>query len=41
MRFEELREQFDMPVYAMDFSSLAAALESGFDNECREFEAAV
>ena len=41
MRFEELREQFDVPVFAMDFSSFAAALESGFGNECRGFEAAV
>ncbi|PYS44255.1 MAG: DUF512 domain-containing protein [Acidobacteria bacterium] len=36
MRFEELREQFDVPVFAMDFSSFAAALESGFANECRD-----
>ena len=36
MRFEELREQFDVPVFAMDFSSFAAALESGFGNECRD-----
>ncbi len=30
MRFEELQKQFNVPLYAFDFSSLAVALESGF-----------
>ncbi len=30
MHFEELQKQFDIPLYAFDFSSLAVALESGF-----------
>jgi putative radical SAM enzyme (TIGR03279 family) len=29
MRLEDLREQFDVPLYAFDFSSLAGALKSG------------
>jgi hypothetical protein len=29
MHFEELQKQFDVPLYAFDFSSLAGALSSG------------
>jgi putative radical SAM enzyme (TIGR03279 family) len=32
MRFEELQKQFDVPVYAMDPSSLASVIESGSVN---------
>ena len=30
MRFEELQEQFNVPIYAFDFSSFASAIKSGF-----------
>src|SRR5258708_37726947 len=30
MRFEEVQKQFSVPLYAFDFSTLAATLESGF-----------
>jgi putative radical SAM enzyme (TIGR03279 family) len=30
MRFEELQKQFDVPLYAFDFSALAGVLKSGF-----------
>ena len=40
MQFEELCAQFDVPLYAMDFSSFAAAVESGFSNEHRALDAA-
>ena len=30
MRFEEVQKQFTVPLYAFDFSTLAATLESGF-----------
>jgi hypothetical protein len=30
MCFEELQKQFDVPLYAFDFSALAGALKSGF-----------
>jgi NifB/MoaA-like Fe-S oxidoreductase len=36
MRFEEVQKEFAVPVYACDFSSLAAALESGFVDTNRE-----
>ena len=36
MQFEELQRQFDVPLYAFDFASFAAALESGFVKEQRE-----
>src|SRR5258706_8319377 len=32
MHFEELQKQFEVPLYAFDFSSLAGALSSGFMN---------
>jgi putative radical SAM enzyme (TIGR03279 family) len=32
MRFEELQKQFDVPVYAMDLSSLSSLIEYGFTN---------
>jgi putative radical SAM enzyme (TIGR03279 family) len=36
MRLDELQKQFDAPLYALDFASFAAALESGFVKERRE-----
>jgi hypothetical protein len=29
MRFEELKSQFDVPLYALDFAALTKTLESG------------
>jgi len=29
MRFEELQQEFALPLYALDFASLTAAIESG------------
>src|SRR5882762_4800592 len=36
MRFEEVQKEFAVPLYAFDFASLAAALESGFVDADRE-----
>lgn len=35
-RLEELRRQFDVPLYALDFASFAAAIESGLVTDQRE-----
>jgi len=36
MRFEDVQNEFAVPVYAFDFESLAVALESGLDDAGRE-----
>lgn len=36
MRFEDVQNEFAVPVYAFDFESLAVALESGLDGAGRE-----
>lgn len=33
MRFEDLQKQFEVPLYALDFTMLAAAIETGFIHE--------
>jgi putative radical SAM enzyme (TIGR03279 family) len=35
MRLEEVQERFGVPLYAFDFASLAAAIETGFVDESR------
>ena len=40
MRFEELQKQFEVPVYAMDFSLFAEAIETGFASQLQAFDAA-
>jgi len=37
MRFEDLQKEFDVPLYAFDFASLARAIESGGVNVNAEF----
>lgn len=40
MRFEELQEQFGLPLYAFDFPSFVSAVESGFANQARTLDQA-